>query len=503
MRGNGATGRPLTVLIAALGGEGGGVLTNWIVNAARRAGLPVQSTSIPGVAQRTGATTYYIEIWPEAAINGARPVMALSPAPGELDIVASTELLEAGRAIAGGFVTPDRTCLIASTHRVLTTREKSAMADGQFDRDRLLAAAADRAAECVLLDLESLARAAAAPLNAVMLGVIAGSGRLPLDPEFFAEGIRREGKAVEANLRGFEAGLAAARPETGADEAPVGSLPRSQGCEMLVTRARTMFPAEVQGVFEHALDRLVDYQDAAYAELYLDRLMPFREMPPELVDTVARQLAVRMTYEDIIRVADLKTKPQRLERIRADLGAAVGEPVRVVDFFKPRLAEVCDILPARPAAWVRQRAGKRPRLARWTRAMKIRTTSISGFLTVWILARLRPLRRRTSRFAAETAALETWLADIEEAAARDLILAQEICDCAGLVKGYGDTHHRGSANYNRIREALILPALDGDGADAAPAIARARTAALADPEGAGLDRELSDAAVEAAGTGGD
>ena len=57
---------PVTLLIAALGGEGGGVLTGWIVDAARRAGLPVQATSIPGVAQRTGATTYYIEIWPEA-----------------------------------------------------------------------------------------------------------------------------------------------------------------------------------------------------------------------------------------------------------------------------------------------------------------------------------------------------------------------------------------------------------------------------------------------------
>jgi indolepyruvate ferredoxin oxidoreductase, beta subunit len=53
----GPQARPITILIAALGGEGGGVLTDWIVAAASQLGFPVQSTSIPGVAQRTGATT--------------------------------------------------------------------------------------------------------------------------------------------------------------------------------------------------------------------------------------------------------------------------------------------------------------------------------------------------------------------------------------------------------------------------------------------------------------
>src|SRR5674476_802384 len=83
------------VLIAALGGEGGGVLTNWIVSAAEQAGYPVQSTSIPGVAQRTGATTYYIEIFPVRAreLGGKRPVLALTPGVGDIDIAVASELL--------------------------------------------------------------------------------------------------------------------------------------------------------------------------------------------------------------------------------------------------------------------------------------------------------------------------------------------------------------------------------------------------------------------------
>jgi len=80
--------RPITMLIAALGGEGGGVLTQWIVSAAAQAGFPVQSTSIPGVAQRTGATTYYIEILPVPAreLGGRRPVLALTPGVGDIDV---------------------------------------------------------------------------------------------------------------------------------------------------------------------------------------------------------------------------------------------------------------------------------------------------------------------------------------------------------------------------------------------------------------------------------
>ena len=76
--------RPVTVVIAAMGGEGGGVLTAWLVDAARKAGLPVQATSIPGVAQRTGATTYYVEIVPRpyAETGDLEPVLDLTQGCG-------------------------------------------------------------------------------------------------------------------------------------------------------------------------------------------------------------------------------------------------------------------------------------------------------------------------------------------------------------------------------------------------------------------------------------
>src|SRR5215472_3307092 len=202
--------RPITILIAALGGEGGGVLTDWIVSAAAQLDFPVQSTSIPGVAQRTGATTYYIEIVPVPADElPARPVLALAPGVGDVDIVLASELMEAGRTIAGGSVTPDRTLMIASTARSYLVVEKMAMGDGRYDSARLLKAIETHAQRHVLFDMEALAKQNGAMINAVMLGAIAGCGRVPIPAEAFERAIRADGKAVDANLRGFRAGLAA------------------------------------------------------------------------------------------------------------------------------------------------------------------------------------------------------------------------------------------------------------------------------------------------------
>src|SRR5262245_18062384 len=174
------TTRPLAVLVAALGGEGGGVLTDRIVHAAMASDLPVQSTSIPGVAQRTGATTYYIEVFPETnvALGGKRPVFGLYPCPGDVDAMIASELHEAGRSAENGFVTPDRTTLIAATHRVYATIEKSAMGDGRADAPRVLQAVHEMARRPILFDLTQDPARRSLPLNAVLLGALAGAGVL-------------------------------------------------------------------------------------------------------------------------------------------------------------------------------------------------------------------------------------------------------------------------------------------------------------------------------------
>jgi len=500
--------RPLTILIAALGGEGGGVLTTWIVSAAESLGLPVQSTSIPGVAQRTGATTYYVEIWPQpwSALGGRQPVLALSPGVGDIDVLVASELMEAARTVAAGFVTPDRTLAIASTARFHVMDEKIAMGDGRYDAAKLADVIARQSRRHVLFDMDAAARRTGAIVNAVMLGALAGGGQLPIPVAAFEAAIRRDGKAVETNLRGFRAGLAAAQDAakdiaTTASPvaAPAPSAARASSLADL-ERAIADLPTAARDTMVRGVRRLAHYQDLAYARLYLDRLAPIGAADARagaagrLLAETARHLALRMSYEDVVRVAQAKIDPARWSRIAAETGAKPGEPVIVTEFLKPGIEELCSILPPWLARAVLALAERRGWLGRVYWGMEIRTTSVSGFLRFWLLARLRAWRPRSYRYAQEQDAIESWLGLIAQAAPRSVELALEIAECARLIKGYGDTHKRGSDNYRLIETQVIAPALAGriPLARAADAIASARTAALVDPDGESLARCLAE-----------
>ena len=493
--------RPITILIAALGGEGGGVLTDWIVDAAMRADLPVQATSIPGVAQRTGATTYYVEIFPvtNAALGGRRPLFALYPSPGGIDLMLASEVLEAGRALENGFVTPDRTILAAATHRIYAIVEKQAMADGRFDGHAILEAARALARRPILFDLSRAPRTRELSLNAVLLGIAASSGALPIARDIFEAAIREAGIAIEANLAAFAAGA-----EIAANGVPPELLPQDDRAPRrpddatvsLIATVRSEFPLEAAPLVEEGVRRLVDYQDFAYARLYYDRARRIAALDREdgaLAASVARNLALWMSYEDVIRVADLKIWPERFAKVREDMRVRPGEPVNLTEFLKPGIDEVSAILPHRLGRALDRWGERHGRKQRFHMRMRLQSTSISGFLRLWLLARMRRWRRMSYRFVEESRAIEAWLDAIARAAPRAPELAREIAECARLLKGYSDTHRRGRENFRRIFEGAVLPALER-GEDAAPRIRALRQAALADPEGTALDRTFAAAA---------
>src|SRR5450631_2776938 len=494
--------RPITLLIAALGGEGGGVLTDWIVSAAAEAGYPVQSTSIPGVAQRTGATTYYIEIFPVPAreLGGKRPVLALTPGVGDIDIAVASELLEAGRVVANGFVTPERTQLIGSLSRFYAMDEKIAMGDGRFDQDKLIKIVTDNARETLLIDMDALAKQSGSIINAVMLGAIVGSQRLPLTAEQLEAAIRADGKSIDSNLRGFRAGLDAAR----AKMQPTKQLEKKRTApttpDLLEHEVSYSLPALTQPTAIEGVRRLIAYQGVAYARLYLDRLRVLIDADAacgtsgRLLKEVARQLAVRMSYEDVVRVAQAKIAPSRMRRIAREELRVKNEPFSVHDFLKPGIEELSQLLPpflARPILRISVRKGW---LGRVYFGMEINATSISGYLRFLMLAKLRWLRPHGYRFKQEQAQIESWLALIAEATRHSGALALEVAECARLIKGYGDTHARGLANYRSIEARVIRPALARQipTGRAADALASARTAALVDPEGESLAKCLAE-----------
>jgi indolepyruvate ferredoxin oxidoreductase beta subunit len=481
--------RPVSLTLAALGGQGGGVVSSWLTDVARREGYLVQATSVPGVAQRTGATIYYFEFFAEVALppDGRRPVMALMPSPGDVDIVVASELVEAGRVIQRGLVTPGRTTLIASTHRAYTISEKSHTGDGRASSERILEEAVRQSKRFVALDMAAIAEQQGAVISSVILGAIAGASGLPFARESYREAIRAGGIAVERNLAGFDAGaLASAAPVVGAVDvvSPEASalLPSAVGA-----RIAAELPSQVQPIVTTAAARLIDYQDEAHAVSYLDALRRFCAIdaghPGEgarLTRAVAKGLALWMSFEDTIRVADLKTRADRQRRVRASAHAKPGQLVRVTEFMKPRVEEICGTLPA----GLGRRILGSPTAVRWlgslTDGREIHTSTISGYALLRMIGGLRRWRRGTLRFREEVGRAERWLDQVARHAERDYALAVELADCQKLVRGYGDTYERGLRNFERLCQASER--LVGR-PDAAAELSRLRALALADDSG--------------------
>ncbi len=465
-----AKARAIGIAIVAMGGQGGGVLADWIVDLAEANGYLSQSTSVPGVAQRTGATIYYVELFPAAAAQakGQDPVLAMMPTPGDVDVVIASELMEAARAVQRGFVTPDRTVLIASTHRLYAMTEKIALGDGRADAEAMLSACREAAARLVAGDMQALAEQAGSVISASLFGGLAGARILPFTREEFEAAIRRGGVGVSASLDAFARGFAQAQ----ADEIAIPRDTITEECEAIIAEGER---------------RLTDYQDAAYARAYVARLAPIRARDVargdgrfRLLAETARGLALWMSYEDSIRVAELKTRATRFARVTDEVKPEAGQILRIREFLHPRVEEIADMLPSRLGRALLAPGMLRRLVEPMTRRGRIvETTSLTGFLLLRFVASLRRWRRRTLRFGIEQARIDSWLARI--AAAPDYALAIEIAACQTLVKGYGETHARGWNSFERL---MAVSDKLGGRADAAEALARLRAAALADESGA-------------------
>jgi indolepyruvate ferredoxin oxidoreductase beta subunit len=490
--------RPITIAILAMGGEGGGVLAEWIVDVAEHAGYVAQMTSVPGVAQRTGATNYYVELFPKhgAKANSPAPVLGLTPMPGDVDIVIASELMEAGRAVQRGLVTPDRTTFIVSTNRVYAMTEKIAMADGRVDSGALLDGCKAAAKRIIYGDMAQLAEATGSVISAVLFGALAGAKVLPMQRMAFEAAIHRGGVGVKASIAAFGAGFAAAEggPLPIKAAAPVVTH-ISPALAPLIAEASS-YPEQARMFVRLGVERLADYQDVAYARDYLDRLKPIAEIDQrhgggtgQLLAETARELALGMAYEDTVRVAELKIRPSRFERVRAEIEAANGQIVEIAEFFSPRVQEIADTLPAGLGRWLLNTPFARRFVQRFTKSRVVKTSSIGGFLMLYFIASLKPTRRRSLRFANEQAFLREWLQTVQTVAATNYALAVEIATTRTLVKGYSDTHERGRQRYDMLMQ--MLPRLM-ETPDPAAALAALRKAALADDTGAALNVAIRD-----------
>jgi len=485
----------IKLAIMAVGGQGGGVLTNWIESMARAEGYSCQATSVAGVAQRTGATIYYLEMARDTA------VFSLAPAAGDVDIVIAAELMEAGRAVMRGFVTPDRTTLIASSHRALAVSEKSVPGDGIAKSAEARAGAEIAAKKLVLADFELLAGQNRSVISASLFGALAGAGCLPFAREAFEQAIHDGGKGVEPSLRAFGAAYDVARGGNVVQEAkPKAVQAQPVGPESLLREWRVLeravedLPEPLREMTRAGLRKVVDFQDVAYGNLYLERVgeVLARDTAAQgyiLTGEAAKYIANAMAYDDIIKVADLKTRAARWQRINRDMGLKSNQQMILTEFFHPRAEEVIGLLPVVLGTWLKASPRWQQCLKYWfSKGRRVYSNRLSGFLVLYVLGGRYRWRLKTLRHAEEVLHLENWLALALGRVTLDYDLAVELIRCRRLIKGYSDTHARGQSKFDKVMDAATL--LIGRD-DASDWIRRLRKAALQDADGTALEGALA------------
>lgn len=498
-----STVKPVSIAILAMGGQGGGVLSDWIVAVAESKGWVAQSTSVPGVAQRTGATIYYIETLP--GIGGASPTLSLMPTPGDVDVVIAAELMEAGRSVLRGIVTPNQTTLITSTHRSYAIAEKEKPGNGIGDSGTVTSATDFAARRTIAFDMETLAQKNGSVISAALFGAFAASGALPFERSDYEAIIRAGGKGIEPSLRTFAAAYEEAlqKPKQDPKTAPdkiLAPLPRQAGhpaLDALLDRIRGGFPEALQPMVYTGVRHLTDFQDPAYAGDYLDRLSLLHAADLAaggaaqgfgFTGEAAKYLAVAMAYDDVIRVADLKVRGSRFDRVKREVGVKADQILYTTEFMHPRMEEVCGTLPKRLGLWIETRKGLYDGLDRLVnRGRRVKTGTIFWFLGLYLVSALRATRRGTLRHAREMEFTQAWLDQAQALLGVNYPLAVEVLKCRRLVKGYSCTHVRGTSKFDRVLSALPLLKAREDGADW---LRRLRQAALLDEDGIALDGAL-------------
>ncbi|MEZ5913262.1 MAG: DUF6537 domain-containing protein [Paracoccaceae bacterium] len=253
-------------------------------------------------------------------------------------------------------------------------------------------------------------------------------------------------------------------------------------------------PEEAHHMAFLGLRKVVEFQDIGYGAEYLsvlerialqDRQSGGTERHFEFTVTAAKYLANAMTYDDVIRVARIKTSHHRRIRIENDMGLGPDQILGTTEFMHPRMEEIASILPSGFARWLKGRH----RLYAWldrriNKGRRIRTYSLPGFLLLYLIGGLKPLRRRSLRHEIEVAHRDEWLARSTDALEKNYALGVAILRFQRLIKGYSDTHSRGHSKFDKVMQTAMSIS---DRDDAASWADRLLSSALKDGAGDDLD----------------
>jgi len=465
----------IKILIPAVGGQGGGLLTEWLLQAFETEEYDVQSISLPGLAQRGGSTTYYLEAYPLTEDEGV--IFSQFPVPGDVDLILSQEFLELGRMLERGYGS-ENTVIISSTHRMYSTEEKLPITSGIYEDEKLIEFAKEFSKKFIGLNALNLAKQNGMnelASNAILFGALSASNALPLSKESFLKAIEKTAVSVKSNLQAFETGFnnvieshildssSNAVPEPTYDEINYLNPSDIEKINDLKSDLFDAYPEYLWPFIEEALFRQADYQGFWYAELFVERIKKILKIevqnPEEdfkMSEYVIKNLALLMTYEDGIRVSELKVRDKRFERIKKDMQISDDQIFEVIDYLKPEADEIYGLMPdfiVRPVLFFLsssifrtfQRSGRPVAVAQ-----KPVTTSFFGYLRIWTLSKMKFMRPSSYRYKNEQKTIDLYLESAEKFGKLDYKLGFSIAKSGSIIKGYGRVRRRTRDSFNRL-----------------------------------------------------
>ena len=470
----------IKILIPAVGGQGGAVLTEWIIKALEIEEYDVQGISLPGLSQRGGSTTFYIEAYPKD--SDEKIVFSQFPLPGHIDLILSQELLELGRILKEGFGSEDTT-IISSTYRIYSTLEKLPISSGIYSDEVLTKFAQEFSNRFIGIDALKVAEDNGMnqlAANAILFGALSSSFVLPVKKESYQKAIEAVGVSSNSNLEAFGIGydyVIKNESDTQAedkDEQPDNEylkyikLKDRDKVDQLKSRLSGKYPDFMIPLINEALYRLTDYQSARYAESSLEKLEGFRETDEsspdnnfKLSEYVLKNLALLMSYEDGIRVSELKIRGERFRKIKRDMQIRDDQLFNVVDYLKPDAEEVYGLFPNIVVAPVLYLMDSRLFKKIWTRkdpltvAQKPTTTSVFGFFRVWMLTKFKFMRPYSYRFKNEHKIIRLYLNSVEKLAEADYELGVMTARSGSIIKGYGRVRRRTMDTFERLINNIV------------------------------------------------
>lgn len=473
----------IKILIPAVGGQGGGVMTEWLVTAFLNSGFEVQSISLPGLAQRGGSTAYYIEAYKaDTTSSNSQLIFSQYPIPGDIDIILCQEFLELGRVLEQGYGSK-KTCIISSTHRIYSTPEKLPVSSGIFSDDKLHNLAIEFSSRFIGLDVKQIAKQNGMDdlaINAILFGALGASKSIALRSYNLRTAIESVGIAVKNNLNAYEIGYDYAMNNlAGSDKESAKSLKYLDEKKITTKRKyredfikisdyiNNFFPENLHIYLIEAAHILIDYQDPEYAEKYLEKVNKVINADKThnllISEQFSKNLALLMSYEDGIRVAELKVKSIRFSNIKEEMKIEDSQIFNVTDYLKPDAYEIYGLMPDFIMSPVIKIIDNTPlkRLKRRqkdiTFAQKPKTTSFFGFLRLFLLTKLKPLRPYSHRYANESRVINKYIKTTLDYSNKDQQLGLLAAKSGSLVKGYGDVRRKTVDVFTRFIDNIIWP----------------------------------------------